>query len=163
MHSDSWAVTVHWSAPRFDEAEAISLIEQLADLRPAIVIGDAEVDPQASLDVSLLMTVRVPGRPLRRAIATALRRVEAATGVKAAGVEAMTRAEEVRRYERSVLPHVIGVADVAEILDVSIERAAVMAEREDFPSAVLTNEAGKFWFHGQVEEWEKMSCADRDY
>lgn len=157
MNSDSWAVTVHWTAPGFDEPDGISLMEQLGDLRPAIAIGDVDVGPQPSVDVDLLMTVRVPASTLRQALATALGRVEAATGVKAVGVEAMTRAEERRRYERSLLPHLIGIDEIAEILDVTPERAAVVAEREDFPSVVLAREEGVLWLRWQVELWAQAS------
>lgn len=160
-NSDCWAVTVRWTAPRLDDAEGISLLEQLGDLRPAILVDDTDVDPHTRVDVSLLMNVRVPATTLRQALATTLRRVEAATGVKAVGVEAMTRAEERRRFERSILPHLIGINEIAEILDVSPERAAVVAEREDFPAPILTKEAEPLRYRWEVEYWAKEICANR--
>jgi len=92
---------------------------------------------------------------LRQAVATALRRVEDATDTKAQGVEALTEAEVRHQLRRPRIPQLVGHADIAELLGVTRQRAAQLAERADFPPAVMTTKAGPLRVRDQVEDWAR--------
>lgn len=139
----AWHVRVDIAPRRVDEDSADELLDALGDLRPGIILDDE----------ALIIEVHLEAPTLRQAIATALQRVESATGAKATGVEAITREEVERRILEPLVPDLVGYAEIAEILSVSRQRAAQLGDRPDFPPAVVTTKAGPLRVRAAVEAW----------
>ncbi len=50
--------------------------------------------------------------------------------------------------------HLVGAAEIAELLGVSRQRVAQLGERyDDFPAPVATITAGRIWARADVEAW----------
>jgi predicted DNA-binding transcriptional regulator AlpA len=56
-----------------------------------------------------------------------------------------------------VVHHLVGVAEVAELLGVSRQRVHKLAERDDFPAPVAILTAGKVWDRDAVEKWARAT------
>lgn len=146
-----WNVRVDFRSVTLNEADAGELLAELATLRPVLVVEEQE--PHHPTLYSL--TVHVYEASMRQAIAVALRRVEDATGTKALGVEALPQHEVERRLQRPNVPQLVGNADIAEILGVSRQRAAQLADVAGFPPPVMTIKAGPLRVRDQVEDWAR--------
>jgi prophage regulatory protein len=50
----------------------------------------------------------------------------------------------------------VGVAEVAQMLDVSRQRVDAIAKRhDDFPKPIAELMAGRIWVRQQIEEWQR--------
>lgn len=146
-----WNVRVDWTRTvTYNEADLEEILEQLADLHPALGVDEAN-EPEYQSRYSATLTL--PATSLRQAVATGLRRVEDATGEKANGVEALTQREAERRLAEPQIPELVGHAEIADMLGVSRQRAAQLAERPGFPPAVVTTKTGPLRVKSQVEAW----------
>lgn len=146
----TWAIRVDWTRLAYNEPEIEQLLTELSDLRPSLSVDDDE-RPGYSPHYAVNLTVEEAS--LRQAIATALRRVEDATGVKASGVEAIPRHQVARRLERPAFPELVGTHEIAEILGVTRQRAAKIAEQPGFPGPVITTKNGSLRVRAAVEAW----------
>lgn len=67
-------------------------------------------------------------------------------------VDVMTTAEADRRLEER--PELVGVAEIAELLDVSKQRAFVITQRKDFPAPLAKLASGPVWRAGSVASFK---------
>lgn len=142
----AWHVRVDMPAvDELDDVAALELLEQLGELRPGLI----------HTEDALVVTVNVDAATLRQAIATALQGVEAALGGKAIGVEAITHDEIERRLTAPEIPDLVGYTEIADMLDVSRQRARQLGEARGFPPAVVTTASGPLRVRAAVEEWAK--------
>jgi hypothetical protein len=148
MSQIDWSVRVDWTPGHtYTESELDDLLDALGPMRPSIGVDHAGDAPAYSAMVS------VEAATMRQAMSTALQQVEAATGVRASGLEVMSHAELERQLNRPTIPPLVGHAEIAEMLGVSRQRAAQLADRADFPPAVVTVKAGPLRVRDQVESW----------
>lgn len=151
MTNPLWNVTVAFERPTINDTEAAEILEALTDLRPVLVV----VEEETGYPTRYTLTVHAEESSLRQAIATGLRRVEDATLVRAQGVEALAQHDVVRQLQRSTVPQLVGNADIADMLGVTRQRAAQLADVDGFPPAVMTIKAGPLRVRDQVEDWAR--------
>ncbi|HEY0684780.1 MAG TPA: hypothetical protein VGD45_20755 [Steroidobacter sp.] len=109
-------------------------------------IGGVAVGQVGGRHVEITFTVQAPdpAEASARAIRTATERL-AGTVV---AIEVMTTAEADRRA--SERPQLAGVAEVAEMLGVSKQRASALSKREDFPAPIERLSTGPVWRKGDL-------------
>jgi prophage regulatory protein len=62
----------------------------------------------------------------------------------------------------TVVHHLVGVAEVARMLDVSKQRVSQLArDYEDFPSAEVELASGRVWKRSSIESWIRKHPARR--
>lgn len=61
------------------------------------------------------------------------------------------------KYVRAVTHHLLGVAEIAELLGVSRQRVHQLAARDDFPRPTAELSAGKVWDAAAIERWQAAS------
>lgn len=146
MSTHTWYVDIDFTHAGMAEDIEFDVLEQLAEY--AAVISVAADRNHASVSLSIEATGAL----------------EAATGARKA-VEAViseidvtaieVTSEEVRKarvFEPSI-PELVGYAEIAEIAGVSRTRARELAEKPDFPSAVVETAAGPLRIKEAVEAW----------
>ncbi len=76
-------------------------------------------------------------------------------------VEVLTEEEFCRRLEMPVVPQLVGITEIAELADVSRQRASALQKRPGFPAPVASLRAGPVWALGQVtrfiDEWPRRN------
>lgn len=144
-----WSVRVDWKHPGYNEAGLEELVHALADHRGVVTVDPGP--PHHSDRVSA--TLRIETTTLRQATTTALRAVEDATGIPAIGVEALLTVDFEEQLNRPSIPELVGYAEIAEMFGVSRQRARELADRSDFPPAVVTTKSGPLRVKRQVEAW----------
>ncbi|WP_333745462.1 hypothetical protein [Streptomyces sp. IBSBF 2950] len=107
-------------------------------------------------NVSVQMTV--DAGTARQALDIALKAVTqaaraAGTSATVVGVELLTEDEFDRRLAEPPIPPLGGLSEIAEILDVSRQRAGQLAERDDFPPAVAHLKSGPVFVVEQVKSY----------
>jgi hypothetical protein len=59
-----------------------------------------------------------------------------------------------QQYDQRVTHHLVGVAEIAEMLGVTRQRVdAIVRTHEDFPPAEAELSAGRIWSREAVEQW----------
>lgn len=61
-----------------------------------------------------------------------------------------------RASQRAALKDLMSVRDIAEKLKISRQRVDQLTHREDFPKIAATLSGTRFWFKGDVVEFEKI-------
>lgn len=54
-------------------------------------------------------------------------------------------------------PDLMGLTEIAELFDVSRQRAGQLAEQEGFPEPVAVIAAGRIWKRADVEAWARRA------
>jgi len=67
--------------------------------------------------------------------------------------EIMTFAEQDRRLAEPARPELVGIAEIAEILGVSRQRASQLQTKPDFPGPTATLRAGPVWYAGDISRF----------
>jgi hypothetical protein len=116
-------------------------------------IGTQEVaDARGDTDI-WGATFAVESPTLRQAVTTALNVIEELTSVKAVGVEVLPAEKFARRVLRPSIPELVGFAEIADMADVSRQRARQLADLPNFPIAVVKTSSGPLRVRRQVEAW----------
>lgn len=55
----------------------------------------------------------------------------------------------------AVMHHLVGSAEIEDMLDVSRQRVQQLIARRDFPKPVVRLKMGKVWRRGEVEKWAR--------
>ena len=96
-----------------------------------------------------------PVEALQQAVAVFVA-AAAAAGLPAWDVveaEVLTAAELERQNTLPALPELVGVAEVAELLEVTRQRASALARSSGFPAPVVTLRSGPVWTRGSVDRF----------
>ena len=96
-----------------------------------------------------------PVEAVERAM-TVFREAAAAAGLPAwdvVEVEVLTEAELERQNALPSLPDLVGVTEVAELLEVSRQRASALARAPGFPAPVVTLRSGPVWTRPSVDRF----------
>jgi len=101
--------------------------------------------------------VEAPGpvEALQQAV-TVFREAAAAAGLPVWDVveaEVLTEAELERENARPSLPELVGVTEVAELLEVTRQRASALARTPGFPAPVVTLRSGPVWTRASVDRF----------
>lgn len=101
--------------------------------------------------------VEAPGpvEALQQAM-TVFRETAATAGLPAwdvVEVEVQTEAELERQNAQPSLPELVGVGEVAELLDVTRQRASALASTPGFPAPLVTLRAGPVWTRASVDRF----------
>lgn len=144
---DSWVARVEWCTPdTYDEPSLDLVMEHLGGHDAAIAAGPENGTYSA--------TVTVYANTLRKAIASALELVAGATGETLSGLEVLRAEIHDDRVLQPAVPELVGFAEIAEMLEVSRQRAAQLArEHADFPPAVVATKTGPLRTRAAVEDW----------
>lgn len=60
-------------------------------------------------------------------------------------------------YNAASVHHLVGVAEIAELLKVTRQRVQQLTQRDDFPDPEAVLSAGKVWKRSDVEAWAKKT------
>lgn len=124
----------------FDVLEALSANAAQMSIHPA------------SNRVGISLTVDAESAPVAAAAATAL--IERTiVGAEVVQIDAMTEQVRRDRNNRPSIPELVGFAEIAEMAEVSRQRARTIAQRSDFPAAVVETAAGPLRVKAAVEQW----------
>lgn len=146
---NEWSVSVSWRArKRLSE-------DQLFDV--AAIGGGASGLPGGH-DVSATLTVDAEDMPA--AAAAALEQVlEVVPGAPVA-VEVTTPDEADRRLGEPAFPELVGISEVADLLEVSRQRASALQTNASFPAPVAHLRSGPVWRKADLsrfaEGWERQ-------
>lgn len=149
-----WQARVEWATDQtYDERVLDMLMDHLEG-------HDAAAGPEAlpAADPAgrgyWCAVVTVQANTLRQAIAAALELVEGATGEKATAVEVLPDDVAEARALAPSIPELVGYAEIAELLEVSRQRAREIATTvAGFPAAVVDTSAGPLRTRRAVEAW----------
>lgn len=166
MGLTEWSVSIEGRGPMDrvydEERDAEALLEALVDLDPAC-------GPTAYVDVErriVAVTLAVEAESVEAALAVASSSFKAATrevfgeDIGVVSVEAKT-AEEADRELAEVPGHLdlAGTKEIAEMLNVSKQRASELSRHEKFPRPVAHLAVGRIWLRRSIghflEEWER--------
>lgn len=93
------------------------------------------------------------------AIIEAVERTIGVTGGTVTNVEALTEAELDHRLAQPAFPELVGVAEIADMLGVTRQRASALQTRQGFPHPVAVLRSGPVWRKGDlstfVEQWTR--------
>ena len=163
----NWNVTLEVAG---DDRAAVTteslddLLDVLGDLSP-VVIAPAPEPADGRVHFGVDVTVDAPDA--NEAIDRA--RYRFGEGVAKAGLpswplvrlEALTDDELDHRLQTPMFPKLLGVAEVAEMLGVSKQRASELARQESFPRPVISLASGPIWIEAAVSQfvdhWERRA------
>lgn len=134
------------TAAKLSEDAAFDVLEALAPYA-----GQVSIHP-ASNRVGASLTVHASSAT--EAVATAST-IVTSTFPAASVVQLDVMTEEVRedRNSRPIIPELVGFAEIAEMAGVSRQRARTIAQRSDFPAAVVETAAGPLRVKAAVDHW----------
>lgn len=145
--TQAWSIYVELGCCDAPDDLYDDLHDRLATAHPAV--GTA---PNGNLSVRIFVETSTA----RQAIDTGLKTVSAAlkdldVTAPVVGVEAVTEAELDRRNAEKDVPALVGVAEIAELFDVTRGRAGQLTKRDDFPPAVAILKSGPVYVKEQVQ------------
>lgn len=149
-----WSVRVDADAGGYDEALDVELRRALADYSPAVGAGYV-AGRAAPGRISLQLAVEAT--TLHRAQEEARRKVTEA--LRAAGHRAQLVSMAVMSWEEfeaelaAAPPEIMGVQEIADLLEVSRQRAHQLAQRPDFPEPLARLASGSVWAGATVRRW----------
>ncbi|WIB25397.1 hypothetical protein [Curtobacterium sp. MCSS17_015] len=143
----NWYVDVELStADRISSDAAFNVLEALAPYA-----GQISLDP-ASSRVGASLTVEATNA---NAAVSAAQSIIETTFPQSEVVQLDVMTEEVRedRNNHPTIPELVGFVEIADMAGVSRQRARTIAQRNDFPAAVVETAAGPLRVKAAVESW----------
>lgn len=113
----------------------------------AIDFGGAAVSAGAD---RINVTLTAEGPTLIAALDSAITRCLEVIPGDLVDAEIMTLAEHDRRLAEPARPPLVGIAEIAEILGVSRQRASQLQTKPDFPAPTATLRSGPVWYAGDI-------------
>lgn len=100
-------------------------------------------------------TFTVSAKSMVDAVRVGIDRTRKAIGAagKVVAVEVLTVDEHDRQLEQPAFPELVGIAETAEILEVSKQRVSSLRSRPDFPAPVAELRAGPVWRKGDLSRF----------
>jgi hypothetical protein len=132
-----WQVTVDLLGLELTPDELGRLVDEMADVGIAVASHDGR------LSVTLTAHEETAGDAFGRSLDRVYRHVQPKATV--ASVEVLADAEVDRRLAEPAFPELAGIAEVAQLLGVSKQRASELQTREGFPAPVAVLRSGPIW------------------
>lgn len=162
-----WAITLEGAGDEPVTSEHLdSILDALEAYSPAVA-GGAVTDPgRFSITLSIEGDLRA-GAALGRGVLVAEKAAANAGlgGVRFVRCEVMTFAEQDAELARPVFPAVVGISEIADLLEVSRQRASELQHRAGFPAPVVRLKSGPIWLRANldafVEGWSNRGRAGR--
>ena len=160
-HPEEWSVEVkvRHAIPKAEVVEATDdLLEALAPYSAAASAGAATMTLQLTVSAKTLVGATAAAT---RVVAEAFAQIQRARQLRSIlGGEVLTIEELERRLTEPPLPELIGVAELAGLLDVTKQRVSYLAKgTAGFPKPFATLAAGPVWLKPTVtrfvETWER--------
>lgn len=148
---EAYSAYIELDAPDVSEEVIEALFVDLEDCSPSVAIA-----PNGNLSVRLF----VQADNVQHGVTTAIATVQSAAAshhiapATVAAVEVITEAELDRRLAEPAVPTLAGLAEIAEILGVTKQRAQKVAGLPAFPPAVQPLMAGPVYVRDQVIAFE---------
>lgn len=120
----------------------------LETLEAVAAIGGPAAGNVGERRLETTLTVSASNPP--EAAARAIEIVTAEAPGKVIAIEVMTTEEQDRRLAEPAFPELVGVSEVAELLEISRQRLAVLRQRPEFPRPVAELAAGPIWRRGDL-------------
>lgn len=142
-----WYVDVEViTAGRLSEDSAFDVLEALIPYSGQISLASASNEVGASLTVEADSAA---------AAVTAASEVISTTfhDAEVVRLDVMTEAVRSDRNNHPVIPELVGFAEIADMAGVSRQRARTIAQRSDFPAAVVETAAGPLRVKAAVQHW----------
>lgn len=145
-----WAIRLDTS-PDMTDDQADALMDELAEYSPSVGTGGVQMCGY--------------GRDWPDALRDAARETRQAmhrlgvTGARVLGGEIQPYQVFLAELERPTLPTLMGLAEIAQAIGVSRQRAGQLAQREDFPEPAARLHTGPVWTDHAIERflstWER--------
>ncbi len=148
-----WSVRIEVAVRgRLGEDDADMILKTLRAYAPALSLGPHE------LGLTMTVRARSPREAVSRAVGVAST-LPQVRGGRIVSLEAETVDDLDRELGISNAPDLVGVAELAELLNVSKARASELARKPDFPRPWVTLKAGPIWRRGTltrfVHSWDR--------
>jgi len=138
-----WTVRLETSWPALiTEDHADEIMEALKDYGPAVSYGPH------TLSATFCVTSDSAKSASRRGFdlfASALKKAGIREGIGVVGVEIQTIDDLTRSVRQPNFPELLGVAELAAVLNVSKQRASELARLSDFPKPIVQLKSGPVW------------------
>lgn len=155
----NWSVRIEISCngTAFTEDHADQLIDAFERHAPAVSCGPNEMSVRFSVEADTVGLASVTGL---RLFSAALKKIGlAAPPAKIVGYEVQASDDLDRSLGQINVPELVGVAEVAQILKVSKQRASELARSPGFPKPFALLASGPVWKKGAVARhiglWER--------
>jgi hypothetical protein len=139
-----WSVTVYWDC----EPEVTQ--DLLFDIA---AIGGAVGGRPGEQRVDTTMTVAGP--TAGAAVSRAAERIAGVAPGRLACAEVMTTDEADRRLSEPAVPELVGIQEVAELLEVTKQRASSLRRLTSFPRPVAQLASGPIWLRSDLTTFER--------
>lgn len=147
MDNELWFVDAELdTAARLSEDDAFDVLEALVPFAGQISIHPASNRVGASLAVEATSATEA----VSTASTTLASIFPAASVVQ---LDVMTEQVREDRNNRPTIPDLVGFAEIADMAGVSRQRARTIAQRSDFPKAVVETAAGPLRVKAAVDTW----------
>jgi len=146
----SWNVELEFSTANADSAKLEDLADHLAAEGAACGIGRRKTSVTLVVEAPTLSEALVAGIAQ---VSDSLARAKISANVVAARV--LSPAELERELAKAPIPQLLGVAEVANLLKVSRQRASELAQSEMFPPPVARLSAGPIWLRTSIVAFAK--------
>jgi hypothetical protein len=146
----SWNVELEYSAADADSAKLEDLADHLAAEGAACGIGRRKISVTLVVEASTLSEALVAGITQMSA---SLARAKVSAKIVAARVLSPDELE--RELATTPIPQLVGVAEVANLLKVSRQRASELAQSAMFPPPVARLSAGPIWLRSSIVAFAK--------
>lgn len=143
-----WSVAVHgMSQSRITDDQLFMVLE---DLDPYAAVASVSRDRR-----SLTIRLNVQADNVEAAVHEATSLVGKAVPLEGVSAIEIATVEELQReLDQPSLPEIVGVAEVASILDVSKQRASSLARAKAFPRPVAVLASGPVWLKGTIQAFQ---------
>jgi hypothetical protein len=150
MGMQHWQVTVDMVGVELTPDELDRLLDDLAPHRAAVAASPGRVSA----------TMSAPGYETSDAAANAVGYMRSALRRgDVVAVEVLTEAEADARLAQPAFPELVGIAEIANLLGVSRQRASELQTRDGFPAPVAVLRSGPVWRKGDLTSfaatWER--------
>lgn len=152
-----WTVTITAAgdAPPVDTDQLVTFADAL-EAHAGIALGTPEVATRAEWGATVTVDAPSPAAAVARATEILTEAAQAAglPDLEVQRVEALTAAELDRELAAPVGGvDLVGVSEIARMLDVSRQRVSTLQTRHDFPTPLAKLAAGPVWRRHDVEHW----------
>ena len=140
-----WTVTVTWDAT---DPVTVDQLERVAALAGAVA-GEP-----GRIQVECTMTVEADS--IATAVGTVVPRLLLEIPGEVAWVEILTTAEADRRLAEPAFPELVGITEIADMLDVTRQWASALQTNGDFPAPVAILASGPVWRRADLSTFELL-------